>query len=149
MARSCNDSRNTVAGHEWLAPFTQPSSVELLFSPTSPFERLRSSCGLLLTWCASQEPSPLFSLSPLAVILCEPLPISHVAPAPSCAVRPPILLGSVGLHAGVAPNRLTTRSPKSLGLCSLHVPALACAPYEAAGAHWIGFPPPRKRRQHV
>jgi hypothetical protein len=118
----------------------QPSSVELLFSPTLPVEMLRSSYGLPLTLSASQESKPLFSLSPLVVILYEPLPILPFAPAPSCAVKPAILFGSVGLPAGRFPNRIMTRLLKSLDLCFPHVPAPACAQHEAPEAHWIGFP---------
>jgi hypothetical protein len=76
----------------------------------------------------------------LAAIHCEPLPISPVAPVPSCVVKPPILFGSVGLPAELLLNHLMTRLLKSLGRCSLHVPALACAQREAAGAHYLGFP---------
>jgi hypothetical protein len=53
----------------------QPSFL-LSTSPTSPAETPQSSCELLLTWCALQEPSPLSSLSQLlAAIPSEPSPI--------------------------------------------------------------------------
>ena len=88
----------------------QPSSVALLFSPTSHVETLRSSYGLLLTWCASRELEPLFSLSPLLVVIpSEPSPILPVVPTPSFAAKPAILFGSVGLLSGMIQNRLTTQ----------------------------------------
>ena len=67
----------------------QVSSAEILFSPTVLFETPRSSCALLLTWCALRESSPLFSLSQLlAAMRFLPSPIVPVAPVPSCAVKP-------------------------------------------------------------
>jgi hypothetical protein len=104
-----------ILGHELIA-FLQARRVTMqlfsaapLFSPISHVETLRSSCGLPPTWCASQESEPLFSLSPLVVILYEPLPISPVAPVPSCAVKPPILFGSVGSSAEIFSTHLMTR----------------------------------------
>ena len=82
----------------------QVSSAEILYSPTVLFETPRSSCGLLLTWCVSREPKPLFSLSPLVVILYEPLPVLPFVPAPFCAVKPPILFGPVGLVSRTVPE---------------------------------------------
>jgi hypothetical protein len=109
-------------------------------SPTLPAVRLRSSCELLLTWCASPESKPLFSLSPLlAAIHSDPLPILPVAPAPSCAVKLPILLASVGFSR-MFPTHSATQSLKSQYLASLHVTALACARHEAPEAHYLGFP---------
>ena len=63
-----------------------------------------------------------------------------VAPVPSCAVKLPILLGSVDLISQVFPNRLVTRSLRLLDLTSLPATALACAPHEVPEAHWLGFP---------
>jgi hypothetical protein len=65
---------------------TQPSFVELLFSPNVLFETPQSSSGLLLTSYVSQEPRPLSLLPALVAILSEPSPISPVAPLPFCAV---------------------------------------------------------------
>jgi hypothetical protein len=137
-----SDARNNVlVTTETCNRSTQPSFAPPLTSPTSPAETPRSSYGLLLTLCASQEQSPLFSLSPLpAAVLSEPSPISLFAPAPSCGVTPLILFGPVGLPAGMLTTRLMTRSLRLLGLCSLHVPAPACAQREAAEAHCLGFP---------
>ena len=123
----------------------RPSSVELSALPIVLFETPRFSCGLLPTWCASQEPRPLSSLILSAVMSREPLPISPFVPTPSCAVMRQILLASVGLPDGLLPSRLTTRSRKSLDLTSRPVTAFACAQHEALGAHCLGFPliPPR------
>src|SRR6202035_337740 len=117
-----------------------PSSAEPSPSPTLHVETPRSSSGLPLTWCASREPAPLSSLAPWAAVLSEPLPISLFAPAPSCAVKPPILLGSVELHAELFSIHLATRLLKSLDPTSLPATAPACAQHEAAEAHWLGFP---------
>ena len=89
----------------------QVSSAEILFSPTVLFETPRSSCGLLLTWCALRESSPLFSLSQLlAAMGFLPSPIVPVAPVPSCAVKPLILFGSVGLLSRMFPNYLVAKN---------------------------------------
>src|SRR5580692_8760180 len=88
----------------------QPSSAEPLPSPTEPFGTRRFFCGLPLTCCASQEPDQRSSLPLLAAIHSEPLPILRVVPVPSCAVKPAMLLGSVGLPDELFPSRLMTRS---------------------------------------
>jgi hypothetical protein len=82
-------------------PFKQPFSAAPLFSPTALSEMQQSSCGLPLTWCALLEPSLLlFWLSPILVVNpYEPSPILPFVPAPSCAVKLPILFASVGLPA--------------------------------------------------
>lgn len=58
-------------------------------SPIAPAARLRSSCGLLPTWCGSQEPKKLFSPL-LAAIHSEPSPIAPFVPAPFSAAKLPI-----------------------------------------------------------
>ena len=57
--------------------------------PILPVETLRSFGGLMLTWCASQEPKQLFSLL-LVAIPSQPLPIASFAPAPFSGVKLPI-----------------------------------------------------------
>jgi hypothetical protein len=79
----------------------------------------------------------------IATTACDPFllsPIVPFAPAPSCAVKLPILFALVGLPALMFPHHLTTQSLKSLGLCSLPVTAPAYAQHEAAEAHCLGFP---------
>jgi hypothetical protein len=93
-----------------LQTFTQPFSLPST-SPISHAEMPRSSCELLLTLCVSQEPRWLFFLAPLAAIHSEPSPISLFAPGPFCAVKPPILLASVGFPR-TSQNHLMTRSRK-------------------------------------
>jgi hypothetical protein len=96
----------------------------------------QSSYGLMPTsYDLSCGLSP--SLLSLAAIPSEHSPISPFELAPFSAAKPPILFALVGLLSGMFPNRLTTRSPKSLGLTSLHVRALACALLEAPEAHWL------------
>ena len=95
----------------------------------------QSFCGRMVTWCASQqERSVVFSLFPLAAIF-----HAHLAfcAAPSCAVTPRILFGSVDLLSRMFPNRLTTQSLKLLGLYSRPVTAPACAQREAPEAHFV------------
>ena len=77
-------------------------------SPIAPAARLRSSCGLLPTWCGSQEPKKLFSPL-LAAIHSEPSPTSPSALPPFSGAKLPIGLGLVGLFSGMLLNRLTTR----------------------------------------
>jgi len=125
------------ASPDWATP---PSSAAPSLLPTSPAETPRSSYGPLPTSFASPEPEPLSSLMLLAAILHEPSPISPFVPAPSYALRPLILLGSAGLLCGLLPNRLTTRSPKSLGLIFLRATVLLVAQHEAAEARCLGFP---------
>jgi hypothetical protein len=109
--------------------------------PTALSEMPQSSCGLLLTSCASKEPSPLSSLSqPLAAIRFLPSPILPFAPAPFCAVKPAILFGSVGLLSRMIQNRSMTQSLKLQYLTSPHVTARACVQHEAAEAPRIIFP---------
>src|SRR5271170_3430322 len=107
----------------------------LIFCQRARVGTPQSSCGLPLTWCASQEPGPLFSLQKLTAIHSEPVPISPVAPVPFCGVKPAILFGSVGLPAELFPSRLMTRSLRLLDPTSPHVTALACAQHVTAGAH--------------
>jgi hypothetical protein len=123
------------------APLTmQPSFAGPSPSPIVRAETPRSSCGMLLTSCASEEPGPLSSLVILAAIFHGLLPISPFVPAPFCAVKPPILFGSVDFPAGLFPNRLMTRSLKSFGPTSPPVTAFACALLEAAEAHCLESP---------
>jgi hypothetical protein len=66
---------------------TMQLSFQPSLSPTWPAETPQSFCGRLLTWCASQELRPLFSLSPLlAAIPSEASPILLFAPAPFSGV---------------------------------------------------------------
>ena len=111
------------------------------FDPTPPYYAPPAPspphlfCGPLPTWFASQqEKRVVFSLFPLAAIF-----HAHLAfcAAPSCAVTPRILFGSVDLLSRMFPNRLTTQSLKSLGLSALHVTVHACAPH--------GFPEAQSR----
>jgi hypothetical protein len=125
------------------SPRYQPtiSSSPPVPSPTVPAAPPRSSCGRMPTWCALQEPSQLFSLSPLlASVPSEPLPISLFVPAPFSAVKLRTLFGSVVPTCGILPYRSKTRSRKSLGLTSLRATALLAAPHEAAEAHWLDSP---------
>jgi hypothetical protein len=78
--------------------------------------------------------------APLVVIRSEPSPILPVVPVPSCAVKPSILFGSVGLLSRMIQNRLTTQSLKSQYLTSPDVTAPACAQHEAAEAQCLGSP---------
>src|SRR5580693_3308355 len=118
----------------------QPSSAEPLPSPTEPFGTRRFFCGLPLTCCASQEPDQRSSVPLSGAIHSEPLPILRVARVPSCAVKPAILLGLVGLPARLLLYRLTTRSLRLLDLCFLRVLVPACARSEVPGARYLGFP---------
>jgi hypothetical protein len=87
-------------------PSKQLFSAAPLFSPISLSEMQRSFYGPMLTWFASQESKPLFSLSQLlTAIPSEPLPTLPVVPVPSCALKLPILLGSVGSPAELLQNR--------------------------------------------
>ena len=121
-------------------PAMQPFSAAPSPSPTSPAVPPRFFCGLPLTLCASQEPSPLSSLVLLVVTRFEPSAICPFVPAPSCAVTPPILFVPVGLLSRMFPNRLMTRSLRLLDLTSPHVTAPACAQHEVPEAHCLGFP---------
>jgi hypothetical protein len=121
-------------------PTTRPSFAEPSLSPSERAGTRRSFCGLLLTWCASKEPDQWSSLPLLAAIHSEPLPILPVAPEPSCAVKPAILFGLVGLPAELLLNRLTTQLLRLLDPTSPPATTPACAQHVTAEAHYLGFP---------
>jgi hypothetical protein len=111
-------------------------SCPLSPSPTLPAVPPQSSYGLMPTsYDLSCGLSP--SLPSLAAIPSEHSPISPFELAPFSAAKLPILFALVGLLSGMFPNRLTTRSPKSLGLTSLRATAILAAQREAAEAHWL------------
>src|ERR1035441_9073651 len=114
-----------------------PSSAAPSSSPTSPAAPPRSSCGMLMTFCASPERCPLFS-PPLLPngIHSATLPIVPFAPAPFCVLRLHLLLWSVGWLPLLEPIHLTTRLLKSPYPTSPLATALPAAQHEAAEAHW-------------
>jgi hypothetical protein len=117
-----------------------PSFPWPVSSPTWLFEQLRSSYVLTPTWCVVLEPSLLFSLSPMAAIPSEPSPILPFVPAPFSDAKQPKQFGLVCLFSGVSPNRLATRSLKSLDPASLRATALLAAQHEAAEERWLDLP---------